>query len=85
MKTRVEQIAAGKHMCHWPTCTRPVPPALWGCKVHWMMLPKVLRDQIWATYRPGQEETKDPSLEYLDAAYAISRWITLEIKEGRAT
>jgi hypothetical protein len=85
MKTREEQVKAGKHMCHWPTCKTAVPPKLWGCKVHWFKLPKILRDQIWATYRPGQEADKNPSPEYLDAAYTVQRWIDLEIKEGRAS
>jgi hypothetical protein len=31
------------------------------------MLPKSIRDKIWATYRPGQEITKDPSDEYMEA------------------
>lgn len=38
------------------------------CKRHWFMLPKNLRDVVWATYRPGQEIDKRPSIEYLDAA-----------------
>lgn len=63
------------HTCHWPGCTKRVPPALWGCKPHWYRLPKELRDRIWATYRPGQEVTKDPSNAYLEVADAVQRWI----------
>lgn len=85
MKTRAELIEAGKHLCHWPTCTTPVPPKMWGCKPHWFKLPRILRDQIWSTYVPGQEERKDPTPAYLDAAYAVDRWIKLEISEGRAS
>jgi hypothetical protein len=48
---------------------------MWGCKRHWFTLPKPLRDRIWATYRPGQEITKTPSLAYLDAADAVQAWI----------
>lgn len=62
------------HTCHWPTCTTPVPPAMWGCKKHWFMLPKRLRDEIWRTYRPGQEITKDPSDDYLAAANEVQKW-----------
>jgi hypothetical protein len=37
------------------------------CPKHWKMVsPKHQRD-IWRHYRPGQEITKDPSLEYLGA------------------
>ncbi len=57
-----------KHRCHWPGCPIEVPPAMWGCKPHWFRLPKGVRNQIWATYRPGQEVDKDPSREYLAAA-----------------
>lgn len=34
-------------------------------KAHWYMLPKVMRDEVWALYTPGQERRKDPSHEYL--------------------
>ena len=63
------------HKCHWPNCERDVPPSMWGCKQHWFALPKYLRDRIWATYRPGQEITKTPSREYLEAARAVQVWI----------
>jgi hypothetical protein len=63
------------HHCHWPGCPVEVPPKLWGCKKHWYMLPKYLRDKIWATYRPGQEVTKDPSDAYWDAAMEVREWI----------
>lgn len=64
-----------KHMCHWPGCPTPVPPAMWGCKPHWFALPKKLRDLIWLTYVPGQEITKTPSADYLDAAKQVQTWI----------
>jgi hypothetical protein len=64
-----------KHTCHWPGCDKAVPPAMWGCKVHWFTLPKRLRDRIWATYRAGQEIDKRPSETYLDAAKAVQAWI----------
>lgn len=63
------------HTCHWPGCTQQVPPAMWGCKRHWFELPKGLRDRIWETYHPGQEETLTPSEAYLQAAEAVQRWI----------
>jgi hypothetical protein len=68
------------HACHWPGCRREVPPAMWGCKSHWFMLPKYLRDAIWRTYVPGQEITKTPSREYLDAADNVQQWIKNNIK-----
>jgi hypothetical protein len=40
------------------------------CRRHWMMLPKVFKDAIWANYTPGQERRKDPTPAYLEAAKA---------------
>ena len=63
------------HTCHWPSCNKQVPPAMWGCKEHWFKIPKRLRDRIWATYKPGQEESLDVSEDYLKAADAVQEWI----------
>lgn len=63
------------HGCHWPGCGKQVPPALWGCPTHWYALPRSLRDRIWRTYLPGQEESGSPSREYVDAANAVQDWI----------
>lgn len=63
------------HECHWPDCERQVPPAMWGCKTHWFMLPKRLRDAIWDVYVPGQERRMDPSNEYLAVAREVQDWI----------
>jgi hypothetical protein len=63
------------HMCHAPGCRTPVPPKMFACRPHWYALPRRLRDAIWATYRPGQEVTKDPSPEYLDAARAAVAYL----------
>jgi hypothetical protein len=69
------QKNSGDHTCHWPGCTTLVPPAMWGCKKHWLKLPWRLRKMIWAAYRPGQEITKTPSKEYLDVADEVQSWI----------
>ena len=63
------------HTCHWPGCTRQVPPAVWGCKPHWFALPKALRDRVWRAYRPGQERDMRPSADYLSVARDIQAWI----------
>lgn len=64
------------HHCHWPGCTRQVPPAKWGCTEHWFKLPKPLRDRIWRTFRPGQERDMRPSVEYLAVARDVQAWIS---------
>lgn len=71
----------GDHHCHWPGCKRHVPAAVWGCKPHWYALPQKLRNRIWATFRPGQEETKTPSREYVTVAREVQDWIRLEQQE----
>jgi hypothetical protein len=66
---------ATHHTCHWPGCTAAVPPASWGCRPHWFKLPAGIRKRIWSAYRKGQEETKTPSREYIEAAKAAQAWI----------
>ena len=56
------------HTCHAIGCTVPVPAKHFMCARHWFAVPKHLRDRVWQTYRPGQEVTKDPSVEYCEAA-----------------
>lgn len=59
------------HYCHHPSCQVVVPRRLWGCRSHWFGLPKQIRDAIWRSYRPGQEEGKaGVSEQYLEAARA---------------
>ena len=69
------------HTCHATGCEIRVPPRMFMHRAHWFALPKAMRDAIWAMYRPGQEKTKDPSPEYLDAAFAAIRYIAE--KEGK--
>ena len=71
------------HGCHWPGCERDVPPSMWGCRQHWFMLPKALRDRIWATYVPGQEITKTPSDAYIKAARDVQEWIRQRNQDER--
>ena len=56
------------HTCHATGCKVPVPPKMWGCKRHWFMVPRPIRDRIWQTYRDGQCDDWNPSLQYLHAA-----------------
>lgn len=63
------------HHCHWPGCSRNVPPAMWGCKAHWFALPAELRRKIWRTFKPGQEISARPSADYVEAAREVQAWI----------
>lgn len=58
------------HQCHVRGCTVDVPPKLLMCRRHWYACPSHLRSEVWAHYRPGQEEDKSPTKEYLTAARA---------------
>lgn len=49
---------------------------MWGCKQHWFRLPRSLRNRIWDTYVPGQEISKMPSDEYIQAAKDVQEWIS---------
>jgi hypothetical protein len=51
------------------------------CKAHWFMLPKAMRDRIWATYRPGQCDDWHISHEYAEAAREAVRYIAW--REGK--
>lgn len=79
MNAKVDYVKAQgqtrEHDCHWPGCGKQCPPALWGCRSHWMRLPARIRANIWAAYRPGQEVTMTPSRAYLEAAGAAQDWI----------
>lgn len=61
------RIAPAGHLCHAIGCHTPVPPKMLMCLKHWRMVPRDLQQQVWATYRPGQEDDKNPSEAYMVA------------------
>lgn len=70
-----------KHLCHAEACQATVPPKLLMCAKHWRMVPKVLQDEVWALYIPGQEVTKDPTIEYLECVHRVIEYVhTLEME-----
>jgi hypothetical protein len=75
VRSEVSRGHDGKHTCHWTGCRQRVAPAVWGCKKHWYMLPDHLRAEIWAAFRPGQEQDKRPSPRYRQAAKTVEAWI----------
>jgi hypothetical protein len=50
------------------------------CRRHWFSLPPVMQKRIWSTYRRGQEDDKQPSHAYCEAAKAAVIWLAQ--KEG---
>lgn len=69
------------HTCHAIDCHIPVEPKLIMCRKHWKMVPKHLQQSIWYHYRPGQEQDKRPSPEYVvTARQAVN---AVAAKEGK--
>lgn len=64
------------HTCHAENCSIPVPPKMLMCRRHWFMVPKQMRDAVWAEYRPGQEIDKRPSGAYLEVMAAAIQAVT---------
>lgn len=74
-------MTLGGHHCHAEACRTTVPPRMLMCATHWRMVPKKDRDLVWTLYRPGQEISKDPTMEYLaHVMYCID---VVAKKEGR--
>ncbi len=69
------QTQTRSHSCHWTGCEKQVPPAMWGCKMHWFKLPIRLRAKVWMHYKIGQEKTMKPSVKYVEVAKQIQEWI----------
>lgn len=53
------------HTCHAYGCDVEVPPKMLMCLKHWRMVPRRLQALVWTHYRPGQEEDKQPSHDYI--------------------
>lgn len=63
-----------RHVCAHPDCTRMIPANQLACGSHWVRLPRRLRQAIWNTYRPGQEQDGQPSAEYMAALDDVMRF-----------
>lgn len=81
IKQKADHVRAAEqtreHSCHWPGCDEQVPPAKWGCRTHWFMLPYEIRTAIWNAYQIGQEHSGGAlvSPAYIKAARWAQRWI----------
>ena len=62
------------HTCHNPNCGQPLPAHLVSHSSAWFALPKKLRDNIWRTYRAGQEDDKQPTMAYIEALEGCINW-----------
>lgn len=66
--TLVSPERRAAHHCHARGCKVKTKPEMLMCKKHWFMVPKQIRVQVWATYRPGQCADMNPSEEWHKAA-----------------
>jgi hypothetical protein len=46
-------VTLSKKSCHAIDCPLQVPVEMLMCRRHWFMVPKPLRDEVWAAYRAG--------------------------------
>jgi hypothetical protein len=43
----------GKPVCAARDCELVIKPGMLMCRRHWFMVPKAVRDTVWATWRSG--------------------------------
>lgn len=58
------------HHCHARGCKVNVPPERLMCLRHWRLVPRTLQRAVWANYRDGQCDDKQPSRAWFAAADA---------------
>lgn len=63
----------GKHPCPWPGCTKRVGWDLWGCPLHWYMLPPPMRHRIYRAWWHGTAAQHSAALQAADEWSA--KWI----------
>jgi hypothetical protein len=69
----VPRASAGKkHPCRWTGCTTQVPESMWGCMMHWRMVPGHLRKPLLKAF---SEMGDSLSAEYIAAYDAIQQWL----------
>ena len=47
-------LSPGINRCPIPRCGSQIDLSRLMCRLHWYLVPKELRDQVWATWRSGQ-------------------------------
>lgn len=69
------------HHCHAKGCQTKCKPEFLMCPRHWRMVPGQFQRLVWAHYRPGQCDDKQPSEKWHAAAdIAIA---AVALKESR--
>ncbi|MGI9006127.1 MAG: hypothetical protein ACR2FU_07985 [Streptosporangiaceae bacterium] len=60
-------LSAGVTRCPIAGCGERIDPTRLMCRNHWYMVPKLIRDHVWATWRSGEAAH---SSEHQDAVHA---------------
>ncbi len=68
------------HRCHARGCTARTPPEKLLCPKHWRMVPAIIQRDVYAHYRPGQCDDKQPSVEWHRAADAAIGHVAVQEK-----
>jgi hypothetical protein len=56
-------LAQRARRCPIPYCGELIDPSRLMCRTHWHLIPKQLRDRVWATWRSGEEALSSEHLE----------------------
>lgn len=56
---KLATLWSGVDWCAVPRCERPIDPSRLMCRAHWYMVPKEVRDRVWATWRSGRAAHSD--------------------------
>lgn len=51
---RLSTLGSGINFCSIPGCGNQIDPSRLMCRAHWYVVPKQMRDRVWATWRSGQ-------------------------------
>lgn len=51
---RLSTLGSGINSCSIPGCGNQIDPSRLMCRAHWYVVPKTMRDRVWATWRSGQ-------------------------------
>jgi hypothetical protein len=51
---RQSTLGSGSNFCPIPGCGSQIDPSRLMCRAHWYVVPKDMRDRVWATWRSGQ-------------------------------
>lgn len=67
---RAREVGVLKHHCHATGCRAECKPEYLMCFSHWSRVPRDIQRAVWANYRAGQCDDKNPSEAWHEAADA---------------